>query len=747
MRPPGRVADVGLLRDFEPTAYSCEAGTDFEVRAAPRCADATAMSASSGTGTGALRDNRVMADERDTPTDESGSWAAFLRGQGRSPTRRDGLVDALSDLTTSEPHVVIEALDSLAGIEDAQALLTHAFETLHGRLVDATATPSTERGRSYGSRDRAAEVACALLWQAPRVLECWPGKPCASWAKDAGLLGTLLWWAERQQHTNPNGWHFPPEAVPASIWGFVAQNVRAEAPHRNHGAAQCDDCRALAVATLRALGDGDLEAVADANDLTVVDMAVSAIGLDARVVRRLLVRDRAATAEIVKLIGSGEVDGSDLGRLLEALPLDALDGDAAVVVGRRVADRIERSDDKRRDREAVAASLGRRLSETAATLITEVSLLWSGLEALARYEKQGRWSASDEVRGITTELAQRGEHSARAWAISARAVLATKFVRTDTAVELLSLACLRFAEVDDAVDEIARTDRVQDVRDRARGIRARLHGHSDPRDEVNEWLASSAARAFDGTPFIARPLTTLAPTWLGSMDLHDALTRGAQRAATHFASRVRDHGRIEEEALTGALLTELEVAFRGARLSLMAGGRSPIAHAIKLEHRPVTKTQEASWGCDLAITVDADVPQAMRLTLAELVQVKKSEAIAASNSSERWRIDVAQLQVLMSRSECAAYWLVLATGDVACVPARVLGGILTARDQMSQRTATVGYHDVRHAAVGLDQFLPELVMGAWLGSTDEQVLDFAAGRDAGMLPRQVLTVTVSPTDA
>jgi hypothetical protein len=56
---------------------------------------------------------------------------------------------------------------------------------------------------------------------------------------------------------------------------------------------------------------------------------------------------------------------------------------------------------------------------------------------------------------------------------------------------------------------------------------------------------------------------------------------------------------------------------------------------------------------------------------------------------------------------------------------------------LSQGSVTIGYNDVRHTAVPIEQFLPELVLGAWLGSLDEKTLRFASGDDSNVTPRHI----------
>jgi hypothetical protein len=132
--------------------------------------------------------------------------------------------------------------------------------------------------------------------------------------------------------------------------------------------------------------------------------------------------------------------------------------------------------------------------------------------------------------------------------------------------------------------------------------------------------------------------------------------------------------------------------------------------------------------------------------LAELVQVKKSEALGLrrrTTQTESWRIDVPQLRTLLSMSESSCYWLILATGEVACVSSRVVQGLGQGRSALKQGSFTMGYNDIRHAAVRLQQFLPELLLGAWVGSVDDKTLRFAQGEDMTIRPRHIFEITLT----
>jgi hypothetical protein len=49
---------------------------------------------------------------------------------------------------------------------------------------------------------------------------------------------------------------------------------------------------------------------------------------------------------------------------------------------------------------------------------------------------------------------------------------------------------------------------------------------------------------------------------------------------------------------------------------------------------------------------------------------------------------------------------------------------------------------VRHTAVPIEQFLPELFLGTWLGSLDEKTLRFVSGDDSNVTPRHIFEIFV-----
>ena len=385
-----------------------------------------------------------------------------------------------------------------------------------------------------------------------------------------------------------------------------------------------------------------------------------------------------------------------------------------------------------------------------------VALLWADLKQLAEYEHHGRWENQEKVRGVLARLSKHRDVFPEAWAESARELLKqTKCLGTYGA-DLLTLATVQHSSVRDVLEELAERDPEGTIRDGAAGVLARATGIAMPDEDLQRWLADTAARAFDGVPLFPHPLTRLARTWLGSVDVEEILARQLRQAITRFSDWAQSQGAAQEELVTGVLLRDLEAAFHETVLRLKAGGRKRLARAISVSQRPVSKTEEKRWGCDIALLLNADIRPSVALRLAELIQVKKSEAFVEKPSrlstfrrgaashfpDEKWRIDVPQLITLLKMSESSNYWLILSSGEVICVTARWLHGLVGGRHAFNQGSITVGYNEVRHTAVPVEQFLPEIFLGTWAGSLNVETLQFANGENSNMSPRYIFELSI-----
>jgi len=427
--------------------------------------------------------------------------------------------------------------------------------------------------------------------------------------------------------------------------------------------------------------------------------------------------------------------------VLRFLPV-TLTGDDALKAGWAIGLHLH-SRGLARTPESVAGLLNTAGEAVEGTLLCGIALLWADLKQLSVYG----WQQETQRRGVLARLSQHLHTWPQAWVLSARRLLAQAAKHGADVIDLLALAAVEHDAVRAELERIAARDGESEVRDHAHGILAQLGGALAPSEELNRWLADQAARAFDGIPMFPHPLTPLGKTWLGATELEGTLARSLRRAADRFRPFAADQGAAVEELVTGRLLGELETAFHESDLSLTAGGRSRLKGVVTVRHRPITKQEEQRWGCDIALLLDADIPSVVGVGLAELVQVKKSQAFTAKRTPrprEAWRIDVPQLRQLLVRSQSSGYWLIASTGEILCVTARWLHSLGRGRDVLKQKTFTVGFNEIRHYAIPIEQFLAELFLGTWLGTEDEHALRFARGEDGAIVPRHIFHISVTP---
>ncbi len=58
----------------------------------------------------------------------------------------------------------------------------------------------------------------------------------------------------------------------------------------------------------------------------------------------------------------------------------------------------------------------------------------------------------------------------------------------------------------------------------------------------------------------------------------------------------------------------------------------------------------------------------------------------------------------------------------------------------TRSSATLGYNELRHGAIGLDQFLPELFLGIWVGDDRAETVRFARDGDDLIRPRHIFEI-------
>jgi hypothetical protein len=395
---------------------------------------------------------------------------------------------------------------------------------------------------------------------------------------------------------------------------------------------------------------------------------------------------------------------------------------------------------------SIAMLIGRPEVEVSGRLVTDVAMLWADLAQLVRY-RDGRFHSQEQVRGVLDQLAEHADRFPAAWAASIHELLHEAQQLGQDCTDLIAYAAVKHPEVQSALAAVATSTEVEvAVVHRARGIATLVGGVADPGQEYRSWVAGTAARAFDGTPMTPRRLSSLSKTWLGELDLEEALAATLREALRKFGDWFRDQGAAVEETGTGVLLTRIETAFEAAHARTDAGGRTAPGREVSVSHRPVRKNEERDWGCDIALLLEVDLKNLARMQAAALVQVKKSEAINGG-TYERWKIDLSQLKDLLRVSAASFYWLVMSTGEVLCVRAQWVQGVVAGHGvfESRQKSYMLGYENVRHTCVTLDQFLPELFLGAWVGDTHDETLAFARGT-AQLRPRYLFEVILRTQD-
>jgi hypothetical protein len=241
------------------------------------------------------------------------------------------------------------------------------------------------------------------------------------------------------------------------------------------------------------------------------------------------------------------------------------------------------------------------------------------------------------------------------------------------------------------------------------------------------------------------PLSAPTSTWLSANDVEERLRACVQMAAVRFADSFIPSGSSEEEGhvadLMGLLRSELAADHIIATVQHQS---TPIELSGKL--RTVRKHEEKTVAADLAIVVTADAMGAMEMKFVDFIQVKKSIRLNRPTSADAWEIAVDQLTLLLETSPTAVYWLIGANGKVRVLPAKVVRGVGRGRSKLGQGTFTLRYTDIRHPMIALDQYLVDLTVGGWLGSSTQATLDLALGSAETTMARHVFELHVGRTD-
>jgi hypothetical protein len=374
--------------------------------------------------------------------------------------------------------------------------------------------------------------------------------------------------------------------------------------------------------------------------------------------------------------------------------------------------------------------------------------LWAALRTLAKYEDK-RWQHETEVLGLRATIAALATGAASLWADSLTWILIRGSKFGDFANALTLELATSSPAVRSALEKASRDDS-EEVRLKAQGLLTLLHGLDESTSGLARTLADAAAHYIDGSPIFPHPLSPLSATWLGSTGVEEAISNGVKRAARRFAEEVIDQGGNIEEALTQALVKEIEVEFRSLKpqIKLLGSSRGSAAPIFNVRQRPISKvSEEPIYGCDLAWLINGTVRGRYSSTWVELVQVKKTKVLQGRRKSgyrsDSWGIEIKQLGDILKWSPTASYWLIASHGEVLVVPGKHLLALRDGKGKKHAEKFTVGYHEVRSAAIPLEQYLVDLLIGQWVGTTASEVVSFAKGENTNIRPRTVIEVTIT----
>jgi hypothetical protein len=88
--------------------------------------------------------------------------------------------------------------------------------------------------------------------------------------------------------------------------------------------------------------------------------------------------------------------------------------------------------------------------------------------------------------------------------------------------------------------------------------------------------------------------------------------------------------------------------------------------------------------------------------------------------------------------------MIASCGTVLVVPAKHLMGILGGNSKRNfLKSFTAHYYELRAAAIPLEQYLVDLLIGQWLGTMSEDVINFVEGGNPNIRPRMVVEVILS----
>jgi hypothetical protein len=433
-----------------------------------------------------------------------------------------------------------------------------------------------------------------------------------------------------------------------------------------------------------------------------------------------------------------QIPGVDCKKSVKVLSADVL-----TIVRAELANQLASSYDHGydlHDPEIVSKLAGEPMRAETISLLDKSARMWLGLRRLS--ESKG-WTDHERTSRLAVEdfVMRLVEDSPILWAESLHIILEHADAIGDVVETITITLAQKSDEVYSALRFIADHSDGVNLREHARGLLLLVDGAERPKPETVHRLLDQLARWSSTGIMFPHPLSPISKTWLASHDAEAELKSGMTVGLGQFKSDFAAQGAKNERALVQSLLTELSVPFRARSPVTRALGRLGIGQKplIKLDHRTLVESEETQYGPDIAFLVHTSLRGTMRMDIAEFVQVKKPKRSREAWANS-WTIDVQQLNDLLSTSTTAAYWLIDKDGTVLVLPAKYVRAWMPTK---TGKTFTIGFNEVRSAAIPVDQFLAELLIGGWLGSREPNVLKIARGEVPGLVPVNLVEVTVS----
>jgi hypothetical protein len=424
--------------------------------------------------------------------------------------------------------------------------------------------------------------------------------------------------------------------------------------------------------------------------------------------------------------------------IVKGVPLDVLQVIESEVA-RELAARMHHPKDPRSPT-LVLESLGTDVPAAIEATLYKFTQLWVALkriEPLTTYDDSSRLARH----GLEEFVVSLVDSSPALWANSLHLLLQEPGGARDF-VETLTISLVQTSEaVHESLRQLSQKSENLELRDRAHGLMA-FAGSADNSqlETVNRLLDLVGRWALAGVIF-PHPLALSSKTWLASHDAEAELHAGFKAGLEEFRKDFAAQGAKNERALVERALTELSVPFRTRRPVTSALGRllgRQPKPRISLDHRTLVESEETKHGPDIAFLVNAALHGAISIESAEFVQVKKPKR-DATKWLDSWTIDVPQLNDLLNTSQSSAYWLIDKSGDVLVVPSKFVRACMPAA---SSKTFTLHFNDVRSSAIPVDEFLADLLIGSWLGSTHETAKRIARGEILGLVPVHLVNIEV-----